>query len=669
MLPPGRKGRRAPRDDDNDRETLLANSQYFSLLNHFVALPGYRPQAIFSPVTADLDGDGHQDLLVLGASYPWGASTQPTPQPGALLLGDGRGGFVAAPAATFPTASLLTVHPRKVITEDFNGDGRLDVFVASHGWDTNPFPGEQNRLYLSQGASWIDATDRLPVLSDFSHTAAAGDVDGDGDIDLFVGNGYAGQNHILSYLLLNDGAGHFAFTRDGLPTASGGLLDFDTAHHFPGATLADLDGDRLPDLVITADASMPYDTLRQTVVLWNQGGRFAESNRTTLPATSLLPNQIVTDARAADVNGDGLQDLLVTGTQGQPFYDGWFVQVLLNEGSRQFRDATAQLMAPGDAMGGTPGAAAGAPWGMWIDPLDFNGDGFIDFTVEYNGAPVGAATPLAWLNDGTGHFSTLKAGDLGAAGELWRIGSNHWTPMEAGQGVVTLQSYEGSGGLIVTGIQPAAPFALTPDSGLARTGSAAADRLRGGDGADTLDGQGGTDTAVYFGNRADFSVGRTAAGDVSVRRSASAADTDTLRQVERVEFRDGNLALDLDGAAGTVARILGAVFGPAAVADAGYAGIGLALADRGAGDQALMQLALQARLGAASNEAVVRLLYENVTGAAPSAGELQHYRALLDDGTWSQAALGLMAAGTQLLADRIDLVGLNAHGLAYQPLA
>ena len=198
----------------------MADSQYFSLLGHYVALPGYRPQAIFSPVTADLNRDGHQDLLVFGASYPWGSYTQPTPQPGAVLFGNGLGGFAAAPAATFPTASLLTVHPRKVVVEDFNGDGRPDVFVASHGWDTHPFPGEQNRLYLSQGEAWVDATARLPVLEDFTHTAAAGDIDGDGDVDLFVGNGYAGQNHILSYLLVNDGTGHFALDRTAIPACS-----------------------------------------------------------------------------------------------------------------------------------------------------------------------------------------------------------------------------------------------------------------------------------------------------------------------------------------------------------------------------------------------------------------------------------------------------------------
>ena len=43
--------------------------------------------------------------------------------------------------------------------------------------ETEPFPGEQNRLYLSRpGGGWRDATSELPRLSDFSHSAAIGDM-------------------------------------------------------------------------------------------------------------------------------------------------------------------------------------------------------------------------------------------------------------------------------------------------------------------------------------------------------------------------------------------------------------------------------------------------------------------------------------------------------------
>ena len=41
------------------------------------------------------------------------------------------------------------VHPRKALPGDFNGDGRLDIFVAGHGYDHPPFPGEWPALILS----------------------------------------------------------------------------------------------------------------------------------------------------------------------------------------------------------------------------------------------------------------------------------------------------------------------------------------------------------------------------------------------------------------------------------------------------------------------------------------------------------------------------------------
>ena len=97
----------------------------------------------------------------------------------------------------FPVDTLLTVHPRKVLFADFNADGRPDMFISSDGWDVDPFPGEQNRLYLSRPeGGWRDATANLPRISDHSHTSAVGDISGRGLIDIFVGNGYARSRRI-----------------------------------------------------------------------------------------------------------------------------------------------------------------------------------------------------------------------------------------------------------------------------------------------------------------------------------------------------------------------------------------------------------------------------------------------------------------------------------------
>jgi len=189
------------------------------------------------------------------------------------------------------------------------------------------------------------------------------------------------------------------------------------------------------------------------------------------------------------------------------------------------------------------------------------------------------------------------------------------------------------------------------------------DRLEGRGGNDVLDGGNGLDTAAYGSARAGYSVTRTSAGHVV---SGGATGDDSLVSVERLSFTDGQVALDLDGHAGTVAKVIGAVFGADSVQNAQYVGIGLGLLDSGMSSDALAQLALDARLGAqAGNQAVVDLLWSNVIGGVAPQGERDAYIALLDQGVYSAASLAGMAADSASNQANVDLVGLAAHGLDY----
>lgn len=196
------------------------------------------------------------------------------------------------------------------------------------------------------------------------------------------------------------------------------------------------------------------------------------------------------------------------------------------------------------------------------------------------------------------------------------------------------------------------------------------DWIRGGAGDDTLDGGSGIDTA-------QFSVPRSAATlvrDANGWTVRSATDgVDTLTGVERLAFSDMRVALDLDGNAGTVARLLGALFGPAATANRTFAGIGLELLDSGVSAAQLASLAVAtdefARLaGGRSNAQFVELVYRNVVGTAPSEAERALFVGWLDRGEQTQGSLALLAAGTPLTAQSIDLVGLAAGGLPYDPM-
>jgi len=197
--------------------------------------------------------------------------------------------------------------------------------------------------------------------------------------------------------------------------------------------------------------------------------------------------------------------------------------------------------------------------------------------------------------------------------------------------------------------------------GDALAGDSAANLLLGAPGNDSLDGAGGIDNAMYVGTRSQYTVA-AAGATYQVTGTATGEDTDTLTNIERLLFSDFNLALDLGGNAGTVAKVLGAVLGQGAsgVGNKAYAGIGLEHADAGMSYGSLMQLALQARLGAnPTNEAVVSLLYTNVIGSAPDASTQAHYVSFITSGNYTQASLGVMAA------DYMGIPALALGGLEF----
>jgi hypothetical protein len=451
-------------------------ADYYTLIPPKTIDPSYSPAWIDGPrFTADLNGDGNEDLVVLGVDYACCGNTAIAPQPGRVFLGDGNGNFSAPTPGQFPLDSFKMVDPRKVVFGDLNGDGRVDMFIACHGWDTDPYPGEQNRLYLSDpGGGWRDATSTLPQLNDYTHSAAIGDLSGRGVLDVIVGNYFGGQNHINSYALLNDGAGQFTMTRSNIPAGPGKVMDAESGHWFLSTTLADLNGDGLPELILGASGinPVPYSKLTRTTILWNHGGTFSDSNKTELPFPSPFgATHIDLDVQPIDFNGDGLPDLVIVGSQTSPqvFYDGWFVQLLLNQGNGTFVDVTASRLAAGDAFGGTPGVATGSPWPLWVKVLDYNGDGLPDFSVEYyppdvglvelgQAQPLAPNQPLIYLNDGTGHFSTLKVGDFAAPGNAQALGGGHLVPTRDGYSFITTYLRPGKSGLLLTGLLATKPF-------------------------------------------------------------------------------------------------------------------------------------------------------------------------------------------------------------------
>ncbi|MBI4208036.1 MAG: hypothetical protein HY527_23695 [Betaproteobacteria bacterium] len=197
------------------------------------------------------------------------------------------------------------------------------------------------------------------------------------------------------------------------------------------------------------------------------------------------------------------------------------------------------------------------------------------------------------------------------------------------------------------------------------SGGAGNDKLIGGKGNDTLDGGSGTDTAVFSGNRSAYTITNAVSGYI-----VSGADgVDTVSNIERLQFSDQKLALDLGSgqAACNTVRIIGAAFdAPTIQQHPDYVGIGLSLFDSGMTVLAVCQLVIGA-MGSPTNEAFVNTVYQNLVGALPSTGERDFYVGLLQGsgGTMTQAQLLEIAVNSDINAQNINLVGLQQTGVEF----
>lgn len=196
-------------------------------------------------------------------------------------------------------------------------------------------------------------------------------------------------------------------------------------------------------------------------------------------------------------------------------------------------------------------------------------------------------------------------------------------------------------------------------------GNGANNDLTGGAGNDALDGGAGIDTALYSGPNTDYRIAPTGSG-FTIQDTTGTTGIDSIVNVERLQFSNAKWALDLDGNAGTCARILGAVFGASFVSNRQYVGIGLGYLDGGTSYPELILLALNARLGAGfSNADEVNLLYQHLVGDLPSAADLNYWVGTITSGQYSQASLATMAADFDLNETNINLVGLAQTGIEY----
>jgi hypothetical protein len=316
---------------------------------------------------ADFDLDGDVDVFMSSGD----GSMNPTPSE--LYLNDGAGNFTLD-TSFFNGSPPGQIHPRKALTGDYNGDGKMDIFVIGHGYDQPPFPGEAPYVILSSPSGYVMGSG-LDSFIGFQHGGSSADIDNDNDIDVFV------TDTNQPFFLVNDGFGNF--TRDVTKTpdlGGGGIYT---------AELVDVDKDGFIDLLVSGHEYQGFSSQ----VLWGDNtGIWSVTRSTTLP--QIAGRGVVIDIDVADIDMDGHKDIFLTRTgDGQgplAFYQGFQIQVLINQDGRTFLDKSTERL--------PSGTSDTADWIDWIRIQDFNGDGFKDVVVD------DAARNIVWLNDGAGNF-------------------------------------------------------------------------------------------------------------------------------------------------------------------------------------------------------------------------------------------------------------------------
>ncbi len=361
-------------------------------------------------IVGDFNGDGFEDFAVAWTFFPHTIDPdQKINAPINIYLNNGEGRYEEN--LNIYTNNEPPEHPfaYRMIAADFNNDGIDDIFAGSMGiqyrssdYSENYINPHPHLLLLSNSEKkFEDASHKIEdrnngngQLCNFAHDASAGDPDGDGDTDVYACN----------ILNINDGNGNFVMheyinlewqreNKYGNPMSS---------------LMTDLNNDSFDDIIFWNfdNRSTWSDVDEGYILLSNNSSDIKNWSRLVLPSGPFgYDRNKYNHAASGDLNNDGFEDVVVSITRDLPYYEGAYIQILINDGNGELLDMTNTNFPAQPRSDSHHGEGN-------IYLRDMNLDGNLDIihsTRDYSSGYHGAHIAI---NDGNGNFLSMDNSDL-----------------------------------------------------------------------------------------------------------------------------------------------------------------------------------------------------------------------------------------------------------------
>ena len=344
-------------------------------------------------LVGDFNGDGYEDLVALNYDIISGALKRrelvgtDSSFWNRLLLNQGNGTFVESPGS-LPRDN--DIEDAGGAVGDIDGDGDLDFLTADVNWIyvyLNDGKGRFKRIQSGRGLLLKGAD---PIWEVFLK-----DLDGDGDLDIYVATASRFLNTGQDHFFQNDGKGWF---KDVTATHLPRMLDYPMTTVF-----GDFDGDGDLDIVKTNKVSVSIGSNKETIYWENKGrGFFKDASWKVAGLHTFWKLMVGFNRKAADMDGDGDLDLLLVPLDcGRPMY------IALNDGKGNFSDNSLLLVPPKKGWPQTVMQGNNRARDTLI--MDVNADGKPDIIGGSAKDPVLAdmypnqgGRPRLWLNMGKG---------------------------------------------------------------------------------------------------------------------------------------------------------------------------------------------------------------------------------------------------------------------------